>query len=153
MFGRFGSIGGLVVVIVLLCAGFANVYLRRGRVGEEYRKEVHALIAKRCEGYQDNKDYMDWLVDATHDEVFSKNYHVNYSPGGRYRASRDESTFDEDAYANELFAGMITKARDDKAENIAKAIEKMKKDLEEEAAKEEAAEAARASMMKPPSKH
>lgn len=150
MYGRYGSIGGLIVVVILIGVGFVNVYLRKGRVGEEYRKEVHALVAKRCDGYKDNMEYIDWLVDASHDEAFSKNYQVHYSPGSRYRASRDESTFDVDAYAEQLFAGMIAKARDDKAENIAKAIEKMKQELEEEAEKEEAAEAATAATLQPP---
>jgi len=150
MYGRYGSIGGVIVLLIALGVGFGNAYMKKGRVGEEYRKEVHALIAKRCEGYKDNMEYIDWLVDSSHDEAFGKNYQVHYSPGSRYRASRDESTFDVDAYAEQLFEGMIAKARDDKAENIAKAIEKMKKELEDEAEKEEAAEAATAATMKPP---
>lgn len=149
MYGNYG-IGGLIVLVVLLGAGFANVYLRKGRVGEDFRKEVHAIVAKECDGYKDNMEYIDWLVDASHDEAFAKHYQVKYSTGGRYRASRDESTFDVDAYADDLFAGMIARAREDKAENIALSLEKMVKELEEEAAKEEAAAAAVAETLRSP---
>lgn len=67
----------------------------------------------------------------THDEVFEHSYKVKYSPGGRYRAARDESTFDESAYAEELFAGMIARAKDDKAEAVVASLEKLKKKLSE----------------------
>lgn len=136
MYGRIGSIGGLVVLLCLMFAGIGNMYLKKSRVSEEYRKEAHALIEK-CDCYKTNKDYCDWLVDATHDEVFDHSYKMNYRPGGRYRSSRDESSFDESAYAEELFTGMIARAKEDKAEVVVKSLEKMLKDLsgeEEESA-------------------
>lgn len=136
MFGRVGSIGGAVVLLVLMFAGIGNMYLKKSRVGEEYRKEAHALIEK-CDCYKTNKDYCDWLVDVSHDEAFEHSYKVSYRPGGRYRSSRDESSFDESAYAEELFTGMIARAKEDKAEVVVKSLEKMLKDLsgeEEEAA-------------------
>ncbi|MBS0189985.1 MAG: hypothetical protein U0573_00520 [Phycisphaerales bacterium] len=139
--GRAGSIGGVIVVLLMIGLGFANAYWRKSRTGEEFRVAVHKMIADKCEGYKENQEYIDWLVDVSHDEAFAKNYHMNYTPRSRYRASRDESTFDLDAYADELFAGMIARAREDKAENIVVAIEKMKKTLEEEGDKEEAAAA------------
>jgi len=131
MFGRIGSIGGAVVLLVVMFAGIGNMYLKKSRVSEEYRKEAHALIEK-CDCYKSNKDYCDWLVDATHDEVFDHSYKMNYRPGGRFRSSRDESSFDESAYAEELFTGMITRAKDDKAEVVVKSLEKLLKELSED---------------------
>ncbi len=131
MFGRVGSIGGLVVLLIALGAGIANVYYKKSKVGEEYRKEMHTLVEK-CDGYNANKDYMDWLVDATHDEVFGKDYKVKFSPGGRLRSMRDESTFDEEAYAIDMFDGMIKRANEDKAEAVVKSLEKLLKELSEE---------------------
>lgn len=131
MFGRVGSIGGAIVLLVVILAGIGNVYLRKGRVSEEYRKEAHAIVEK-CDCYATNKEYCDWLVDATHDEVFDHSYKVKFTPGGRFRSTRDESTFDESAYAEELFDGMITRARDDKAEAVVASLEKMKKKIFEE---------------------
>lgn len=128
MFGRVGSIGGLIVLLVVMLAGIGNMYLKKNRVGEEYRKEAHALIEK-CDCYKANKDYCDWLVDVSHDVAFEHSYKVSYRPGGRYRASRDESAFDESAYAEELFTGMIARAKEDKAEVVVKSLEKMLKDL------------------------
>lgn len=134
MFGRVGSIGGAIVLLVALLAGIGNIYLKKNRIGEEYRKEAHALVEK-CDCYKANKEYCDWLVDVSHDEAFEHSYKVSYRPGGRYRSSRDDSTFDESAYAEELFTGMIARAKEDKAEAVVKSLEKMLKDLsgEEEA--------------------
>ena len=128
MLGRYGSIGGLVFLLFLMFAGIGNMYLKKSRVSEEYRKEAHALIEK-CDCYQSNKDYCDWLVDATHDEVFDHSYKMKMAGGGRFRSSRDESTFDESAYAEELFAGMIARAKEDKAEVVVKSLEKLLKEL------------------------
>ncbi|MBX3379400.1 MAG: hypothetical protein KF805_04845 [Phycisphaeraceae bacterium] len=128
MLGRYGSIGGLVILLIAMFAGIGNVYLRKSRVSEEYRKEAHALVEK-CDCYKANKDYCDWLVDATHDEVFDHSYKVSYRPGGRFRSTRDDSTFDESAYAEELFAGMIARAKDDKADTVVKSLEKLLKEL------------------------
>ncbi|MGH7244633.1 MAG: hypothetical protein ACREJD_14570 [Phycisphaerales bacterium] len=131
MFGRVGSIGGALVLLVALLAGIGNVYLAKSRAREDCRKEAHTLVEK-CDCYKANKDYMDWLVDTTHDEVFDHSYKVKYSGGGRYRAMRDESTFDADAYMEELFAGMIARAKDDKADAVVKSLETLKKVLAEE---------------------
>lgn len=131
MLGRVGSIGGLVVLLLLMFAGIGNMYLKKSRVSEEYRKEAHALIEK-CDCYQVNKDYCDWLVDATHDEVFDHSYKMNYRPGGRFRSSRDDSSFDESAYAEELFTGMIARAKEDKAEVVVKSLEKLLNELSED---------------------
>lgn len=131
MLGRYGSIGGLIVLLLLVFAGIGNVYLKKGRVSEEYRKEAHALVEK-CDCYATNKDYCDWLADVSHDEAFESSYKVSYRPGGRFRSSRDESSFDEYAYAESLFAGMIARAKEDKADAVVKSLEKLLKELNEE---------------------
>ncbi|MBX3390716.1 MAG: hypothetical protein KF691_14810 [Phycisphaeraceae bacterium] len=131
MFGRVGSIGGAIVLLIALLAGIGNVYLKKSRVSDDYRKEAHALVEK-CDCYSANKDYCDWLVDVTHDEVFEHSYKVKFAPGGRFRSTRDQSTFDEGAYAEELFDGMLARAKDDKAEAVVASLEKLKKQLFEE---------------------
>jgi hypothetical protein len=135
MFGR--SLAGLVLVVVVV-VGVGNRYWHRSQVNEDYRKEFHAVITK-CNGYSGNKEYFDWLVDATHDEVFNNSYTMK--PGrGRGGLAADESTFDEDQYVEAMFEGMITQARSDKAEDVAKAIETMRTKLEKEVEAEMKAE-------------
>lgn len=131
MLGRYGSIGGLIVLLLLVFAGIGNVYLKKSRVSEEYRKEAHTLVEK-CDCYATNKDYCDWLADVSHDEAFESSYKVSYRPGGRFRSSRDESTFDEYAYAESLFEGMIARAKEDKAEVVVQSLEKLLKELSED---------------------
>lgn len=141
MFGR--SLAGLVVLIVVLVVGVGNRYWHRSQVNEDYRKEFHALIMK-CDGYSGNKEYFDWLVDATHDEVFNHAYTMKAGAGRRGMA-RDESTFDEAQYFEEMFAGMIEKAKSDKADGVVKAIEGLLAKLEKEAEADLKAEEAAAS--------
>lgn len=138
MYGR--GIAGLVVLVVVLVVGVGNRYWNRSQVNEDYRKGFHAVIMK-CNGYSGNKEYFDWLVDATHDEVFNTAYQMK-SGTGRGGLARDESTFDEDQYVEAMFEGMITKARSDKAEDVAKAIEAMRTKLEKEVEAEMKAEQA-----------
>lgn len=142
MYGR--GIVGLVVLVVVLIVGVGNRYLHRSQVNEDYRKEFHALIVK-CDGYSGNKDYYDWLVDSTHDEVFNHAYKMRAGTG-RGGLARDESTFDEDQYVEAMFEGMIAKAKNDKAEHVVKSIEGLLAKLEKEAEAEmKAAEAQPAS--------
>ncbi|MBY0111568.1 MAG: hypothetical protein K2Y21_02000 [Phycisphaerales bacterium] len=137
MFGR--SLAGLVVLIVVLSVGWVNIYWHRSQVNEDYRKEFHRLIEK-CDGYGGNKEYFDWLVDSTHDEVFNDSYKIKTGTGRRGMA-RDESTFDEERYFETMIDGMIAKAKNDKADQVVKSIEAMVAKLEKEAQAEAEAEA------------
>lgn len=130
MFGRVGSIGGAIVALLVLLAGIGNVYLKKSRANEEYRKEAHALIEK-CDCYKANKDYCDWLVEVSHDEAFDHSYKVSYAPRTRFRM-QDNSSFDEGAYAEELFDVMIRHAKEDKVDAVVKSLEKMLKELSED---------------------
>lgn len=138
MYGR--SLAGLVVFIVVLTVGWANIYWHRSQVNEDYRKEFHSLIEK-CDGYSGNKEYFDWLVDSTHDEVFNDSYKIKTGAGRRGMA-RDESTFDEEHYFETMIDGMIAKAKNDKADQVVKSIEAMVAKLAKEAEAEMKAEQA-----------
>ncbi len=138
MFGR--SLAGLVVLVVVLVVGVGNRYWHRSQVNEDYRKDFHALIVK-CDGYSGNKEYFDWLVDATHDEVFNDAYKIKAGTG-RGGLARDESTFDEGQYVEAMFEGMIAKAKNDKADHVVKSIEGLLTKLEKEAEAEMKAEQA-----------
>ncbi|HEX8875757.1 MAG TPA: hypothetical protein VF777_03350 [Phycisphaerales bacterium] len=129
MFGR--SLAGLVVLVVVLVVGVGNRFWHRSQVNEDYRKEFHSLIEK-CDGYGGNREYFDWLVDSTHDEVFNEAYKMK-AGSGRGGLARDESTFDEDQYVEAMFEGMIAKAKNDKADQVVKSIEGLIAKLEKEA--------------------
>lgn len=139
MYGR-GGIVGLFVLIVVICVGWGNAYWKRSQVNEDYRKDFHALIEK-CDGYSVNKEYFDWLVDATHDEVFNESYKITAGTGRRGYA-RTESTFDEEKYVTMMIDGMLARAKEDKSDAVVKAIEALVAKLEKEAAADAASEPA-----------
>lgn len=147
MFGR-GGIAGLTVLIIVICVAWGNAYWKRSQVNEDYRKDFHALI-EQCDGYSGNKEYFDWLVDSTHDEVFNESYTITAGTGRRGIA-RTESTFDEAKYFTMMTDGMLARAKDDKADHVVKSIEALLAKLEKEAEAEEAA--ANPSANPPPNK-
>ena len=130
MFGR-GGLAGLFVLIVIIGIAWGNAYWKRSQINEDYRKDFHALI-ERCDGYAANKDYFDWLVDSTHDEVFNESYSIS-AGSGRRGLTRTEATFDEDKYVTMMIDGMLARARNDKADHVVKSIETLIAKLEKEA--------------------
>lgn len=139
MFGR-GGLAGLFVLIAIICIAWGNAYWKRSQINEDYRKDFHALI-ERCDGYGNNKDYFDWLVDSTHDEVFNESYSIA-AGSGRRGFTRTEATFDEDKYVTMMIDGMIARAKNDKADHVVKSIEALIAKLEKEAEAEMNAQAA-----------
>jgi hypothetical protein len=139
MFGR-GGLAGLAVVIVIIGLAWGNAYWKRSQVNEDYRKDFHALI-EQCDGYSGNKDYFDWLVDSTHDEVFNESYKITAGTGRR-GMTRTEATFDEEQYFMMMIDGMLARAKNDKADHVVKSIEALLDKLEKEAEAEMKAEEA-----------
>ncbi len=64
--------------------------------------------------YESNKDYLDGLIKKNHEEAFD----ANYKSGGRRRSAK----FDSEAYAGQVFQGMIRQAQADNKPELAASI-------------------------------
>jgi hypothetical protein len=115
-----------VIGAVLLVVATGAAFLKRSSAGEEYRKVAHKIVAQ-IDGYSAKPDYYDWLADWAHDKVFNESYHM--AVPSRY--SRDHSYVDDDKYISLLLETMIEEARTDNAVQVAEAVEKFRKSIEE----------------------
>ncbi len=123
---------GIVGLILLGIIGIGT--LRKGGVGNDARAMAHEIVAE-ADCYEANKEYMDWLVDNAHDEVFDKSWKREYK--SRRRSS---SYLDGDVYVEKLFEHMIATAKIGNAKQVVASLERLRDgEPDPKAAKKDAA--------------
>lgn len=115
----------LVIALVVISAGAVGWYVSRGNAGAEVFKVAQEVVA-HADGYKENKEFFDWLVKDAHEGVFNDSYHG----ATRSRGTRQAAWVEFDKYIDDLFARMISNAKDQSATGVATALEKLKARLD-----------------------
>jgi len=104
-----------VIAVVIVGAFFGWKFYNKGSSSTEAREAIASWV-QGTEIYAENKEYMDGLLDAFHENAFDK----TYSLGNRRRSSK----FDVDRYAEIMFTGMSAKAKNDGKLIVSQTIDK-----------------------------
>lgn len=115
--------GGAVLTVI----GIIVVLVMRGNSKGDASKEVLELmrtVVMRCEGYDANREYIDYILEDCHEELFDKTYTAGW--GRRARAE-----FDEAQYVEEFFPLLIARANRDGSKHIAEALGRLQRDIED----------------------
>ena len=114
------SVGGTIVLMVVIVVGIAMRYERKSEAGSEVKAEVRQLLT-RAEGFDKYTDYFDSLLEVAHEEAFDAAYHMGYGRHAR-------STMDTGLYIQTVFPLMIERANSEGATHIGAAIDKIYKE-------------------------
>jgi len=111
--------GKIVGVLIVAACVIGFKFIRKGDTGVEARVIAHQVVAE-ADVYEANKEYMDWLVDNAHEQVFSSAYHMDYSRRG------SRSYLDGDEYIDKLLENMIETAKNAKATTVVASLERLR---------------------------
>lgn len=111
---------GIVLAILFACGMVWYQYSSKGNEQAELREVAYAVFESTPNFEQHESDY-EYYFELFHDETFDRHYHM----GSR----RTSSSFDEDAYWEELLASMISTAKADGKDDLAQSLTDLHKRL------------------------
>ena len=117
---KMRSLGGALVLVVLIGFGMYMKYSRKGDLSAEMRVVALESIAT-CATYEKNAAYMDQLCDQCHDSAFDSAYRM----GGR----RSGGSFDEEKYILALFKEMSDRAAAEGRKDVAEELREFRAEI------------------------
>lgn len=105
-----GKLGGIVVALLIVGGIFWFKFNNKDSAGQEVHHAA-ILLFETLPDYNDHADDYEAYLDNHHESLFDRHY--------RMGSRRTSSSFNEDAYWNDLFTAMVIDARSDGNEELA----------------------------------
>jgi hypothetical protein len=112
-----GGIGGVVIVAILFFVRMGANDAKVEEFGQDTKAEFIQLIsqAEVCKG--DQRNYVEWLAGACHEECWKNNYELEY-----VSRRRSDVVVDAEGYTRDMLSAMMEMARRENAPHIAEGL-------------------------------